>query len=81
MVEFAKNNKLDIICANAPSRYTNLAGRKGQIILMELSYESKQYFAPLPYDTASGKYYEKLMALTSHDATSTNDTAVKKCRQ
>lgn len=78
MVEFAKNNKLDIICANAPSRYTNLAGRKGQIILMELSYESKQYFAPLPYDTASGKYYEKLMALTSHDATSTNDTAVKK---
>nr|MBK9653729.1 ChaN family lipoprotein [Bacteroidota bacterium] len=78
MVEFAKNNKLDIICANAPGRYTNLAGRKGQIILMELSYESKQYFAPLPYDTASGKYYEKLMALTSHNATSTNDTAVKK---
>lgn len=78
MVEFAKNNKLDIICANSPSRYTNLAGRKGQKILMELSYESKQYFAPLPYDTASGKYYEKLMALTSHDATSTNDTAVKK---
>lgn len=78
MVQFAKNNKLDIICANAPSRYTNLAGRKGQKILMELSYESKQYFAPLPYDTASGKYYEKLMALTSHDATSTNDTAVKK---
>lgn len=78
MVEFAKKNKLDIICANSPSRYTNLAGRKGQKILMELSYESKQYFAPLPYDTASGKYYEKLMALTSHDATSTNDTAVKK---
>ena len=78
MVQFAKNNKLDIICANSPSRYTNLAGRKGQKILMELSYESKQYFAPLPYDTASGKYYEKLMALTSHDATSTNDTAVKK---
>ena len=78
MVEFAKNNKLDIICANAPSRYTNLAGRKGQEALMELSDESKQYFAPLPYDTASGKYYEKLIMLTSHDATPTADTTVTK---
>ena len=78
MVEFAKNNKLDIICANAPTRYTNLANRKGQKALMELPDESKKYFAPLPYDTASGKHYEKLMKLTSHDATSTNDTTVKK---
>ena len=78
MVEFAKNNNLDIICANAPSRYINLANRKGQKALMELPVESKKYFAPLPYDTASGKYYEKLMALTSHDATPTTDTTVKK---
>lgn len=78
MVEFAKSNKLDIICANAPTRYTNLAGRKGQKALLELSDESKKYFAPLPYDTASGKYYEKLIALTSHDATPTTDTTVKK---
>ncbi|MBK8848457.1 MAG: ChaN family lipoprotein [Bacteroidetes bacterium] len=33
MVEFARNNKLDIVCANSPSRYTNLAGRKGQSAL------------------------------------------------
>lgn len=78
MVEFAKNNKLDVICANAPSRYTNLAGRKGQKALMELPEESKKYFAPLPYDTASGKYYEKLIQLTSHDTPSITDTAVKK---
>ena len=77
LVEFAKNNKLDIICANAPSRYTNLANRKGQKALMELSDESKKYFAPLPYDTASGKYYEKLLALTTHTPTSTADTTVK----
>lgn len=76
MVEFAKNNKLDVICANAPSRYTNLAGRKGQKALIELSAESKKYFAPLPYDTASGKYYEKLMNLSGH-APST-DTSAKK---
>ncbi len=78
MVEFAKNNKLDIICANAPTRYVNLANRKGQKALIELPDESKKYFAPLPYDTASGKYYEKIMALTAHDTTSTTDTTVKK---
>ncbi len=78
MVEFAKNNKLDIICANTPTRYTNLANRKGQKALMELPDESKKYFAPLPYDTASGKYYEKLMALTAHDTTSAADTTIKK---
>jgi uncharacterized iron-regulated protein len=79
MVEFAKANKLDVICANSPSRYTNLAGRKGQKALMELPDESKKYFAPLPYDTATGKYYEKLMALTKHDAPPpAKDTAAKK---
>lgn len=66
MVEFAKKNNLRVICANAPSRYTNLAGRKGQKALAELPAASKNYFAPLPYDTAQGPYYEKLQALSSH---------------
>ena len=63
MVEFSKLNKLDVICANAAGRYSNLAGRKGQKALMELPLASKQFFAPLPYDTASGKYHEKLVNL------------------
>ena len=63
MIELSKANKLDVICANAAGRYSNLAGRKGQKALMTLPDESKKYFAPLPYDTASGKYYEKLMGL------------------
>lgn len=63
MIEFSKLNKLDVICANAAGRYSNLAGRKGQKGLMDLPLESKKYFAPLPYDTASGKYYEKLTGL------------------
>ncbi len=63
MVELCKSNKLDVICANAAGRYSNLAGRKGQTALMTLPVESKKYFAPLPYDTASGKYYEKLTGL------------------
>lgn len=76
MVEFVKTNHLDLICANAPTRYTNLAGRKGQPALTELPEESKQYFAPLPYDTAEGKYYEKLMSVT-HDSPAPVDTAKK----
>ncbi len=66
MIEFAKEKKLDVICANAASRYTNLAGRKGELELMKLPAASKLFFAPLPYDTATGKYYEKLMALSGH---------------
>ncbi len=74
MIEFCKNNKLDVICANAAGRYSNLAGRKGQIGLKNLPEESKKYFAPLPYDTASGKYYDKLMGLTGHDTTKKSST-------
>jgi uncharacterized iron-regulated protein len=74
MVEFAKANKLDVVCANAPGRYTSLASRKGQSALMQLSDDSKKFFAPLPYDTASGKYYEKLME-TAHDTSSSKDTS------
>ncbi len=78
MVEFAKTNKLDVVCANSPSRYTNLAGRKGQKALMELSDNSKKYFAPLPYDTATGKYYEKLTGSSIHDTSPSKDTSTKK---
>jgi uncharacterized iron-regulated protein len=69
MVEFAKTNKLPIVCANAAGRYSNLAGRKGQKALMDLPAASKLFFAPLPYDTASGAYYNKLMGLSGHSTT------------
>ena len=78
MVEFAKNNKLEVVCANAASRYTNLVGRKGQEALMVLPKESKKNFAPLPFDTASGKYYEKLMGLMSHSMPAITDTSSAK---
>ncbi len=76
LIEHAKDKHLEVVCANSPSRYTNLAGRKGQKALMELPKEAKKYFAPLPYDTASGAYYDKLMALTGH-APSGKDTGKK----
>lgn len=75
MVEFAKDKKLDVICANAPKRYTNLAGRMGQKALANLPKSSKKNFAPLPYDTASGVYYKKLKALTEHGPPTSPDTS------
>ena len=67
MVEFAKEKGLDVICANAAARYTSLAGRKGQQALLTLPDVSKDFIAPLPYDTATGAYYAKLTALPKHD--------------
>jgi aminopeptidase YwaD len=75
MVELAKSKHLDVVCANGPSRYANLAGRKGQGILKELSPESKRFFAPLPYDTAQGKYYDKLLEMSGHSPAGKTDTA------
>ena len=78
MVEYAKANALPVICANAPSRYTNLAGRKGIDELKKLPVESKKHFAPLPYDTAVGKYHEKLWAMSGHAPTATSTDTSKK---
>jgi uncharacterized iron-regulated protein len=78
MVELAKDKHLDVVCANAPSRYTNIAGRKGEKALEALPESSKPFFAPLPYDTATGKYYEKLQEMSGHSMTTTpksKDTA------
>lgn len=75
MVEFARQKQLSVICANAPTRYTNLAGRKGQDALDKLPNANKEYFAPIPYDTASGKYYKKLMELSHGPAPAATDTA------
>jgi uncharacterized iron-regulated protein len=61
MVDFAKENNIYIIAANAPMRYTNMASMKGQESLQSLSETAKTFIAPLPYDTATGAHREKLM--------------------
>jgi uncharacterized iron-regulated protein len=78
IIEFAKEQELEVLCANAPSRYTNLAGRKGQEALKGLSKPSQLLFAPLPYDTARGKYYEKLQLMSSHGPVAKQDTTKAK---
>ncbi len=68
MVEYAKTNNLHVVCANAAGRYSSLAVRKGMKGLMELPEASKDHIAPVPFDTATGPYFQKLVdVMTGHD--------------
>ena len=59
LIEFAKENKLPVIAANAPSRYANMVNRLGLSSLQQLGVTGKSYLPPLPIDTATGLYLEK----------------------
>lgn len=63
LVEFAKENGLYVLAANAPTRYTNRVTRSGISSLNELPKASKKLLAPLPIDTLTGRYYEKFTGL------------------
>jgi len=59
LIELAKANKIDVIAANAPARYTNRVTRLGLGSLADLDATGKAYLPPLPVDTATGRYYDK----------------------
>jgi len=61
MIELAKQNKLNVIGANAAARYSNAVTRDGLESLNKLPASSKQFIAPLPIDTATGRYYDKFI--------------------
>ncbi|TAL40874.1 MAG: hypothetical protein EPN92_13875 [Chitinophagaceae bacterium] len=61
MIEYAKQNKIQVIAANPPRRYVNLVSRRGMKSLDSLSKAAKKFLPPLPYDTLSGRYREKFM--------------------
>lgn len=63
LVEFAKENQLDVIAANAPRRYVNMVSRNGRSSVDQLSKEAKAWLAPLPYGDASEAYAKKFKAL------------------
>jgi uncharacterized iron-regulated protein len=63
LVEYARENKLPVICANAAGRYSNFATRKGLGAFSDLPKSSLSFLPPFPIDTASGAYYQKLMDL------------------
>lgn len=70
MVEFSKENNLDVIAANAPFRYVNVASKNGQEGLLKLSDKAKTAIAPLPYKTADGAYLDKLVQMMMEHMTS-----------
>jgi uncharacterized iron-regulated protein len=63
LVEFARENKLDVIAANAPRRYVNMVSRLGRESLNQLSPDAKKWLAPLPYGEPSEGYAKKFNAL------------------
>lgn len=63
LVEYAKENNIPVLAANAPSRYTNRVTRSGLESLKDLSADAKGLLAPLPVDTLTGRYYEKFAGL------------------
>jgi uncharacterized iron-regulated protein len=63
LVEFAKQNKLPVIAANAPRRYVNMVARNGRDSVNALSKDAQKWLAPLPYGLASKEYSDKFFAL------------------
>ncbi len=63
LVEFAKQNKLNVVAANAPRRYVNVVSRNGRAALASLSPEARKWLAPLPYPAPSEAYAKKFNAL------------------
>ena len=63
LVEYAKQNQLDVIAANAPRRYVNMVSRNGREALNQLSPEAKKWLAPLPYAKSSDAYAKKFTDL------------------
>lgn len=61
LIEEAKTNKLSVIGGNAAARYSNAVTRNGLEVLTTFPKESKQFIAPLPIDTAAGRYYDKFI--------------------
>lgn len=80
MIEFAKENNIPVIAANAPRRYVNMVGRMGAESLSNLSASAKQFLPPLPYKNASPAYAKKFNNLMSKysQGAMTGKTSAKK---
>lgn len=68
LITFAKKNKLNVIGANAATRYSNAVTYSGLSILEQFPPSSKPFLPPLPVDTATGRYHEKFLeTMGGHD--------------
>lgn len=75
-VAFAKENSLTVIAANTPRRYVSMVSSKGMQSLESLPNASKKYLPRLPYDTLSGRYYEKFQEFLGGGSPGTNNPRI-----
>jgi uncharacterized iron-regulated protein len=59
LIEFAKQEGLPVVAANAPRRYANLVTRKGREALLELSAQALATLPPLPFGMPSEAYEDQ----------------------
>lgn len=60
-IEYAKQNKLSVIAANAAARYSNAVTMGGMEVLKNFPESSKVFLPPIPVDTATGRYNDKFI--------------------
>ncbi|MDN3588768.1 ChaN family lipoprotein [Pedobacter aquatilis] len=61
LIEYAKTNKIDVIAANAATRYSNAVTNGGLEALKNFPKSSIIFLPTLPIDTATGRYNDKFM--------------------
>ncbi len=65
LVEFSKENGIDVIAANAPRRYASRVTRAGRESLDDLSAWARESLPPLPYGEASEAYRRQWIEVIS----------------
>lgn len=61
MIEYSREQGIQVIAANTPNRYVNIVTRKGLSGLDSLNKTARKWLPPLPIDTAAGKYYDNFL--------------------
>jgi len=62
LIEYAKQNGLKVIAANAATRYSNAVTFGGLKVLEKFPKTAFNFLPPTPIDTVQGRYYEKFTA-------------------
>ena len=68
LVEFAREQRIPVIAANAPARYVSRVSQHGPASLSALPPEARSWLPPLPFAAASRAYAEKFNAFMSGGA-------------
>lgn len=65
LVEFSREQGLQVIAANAPRRYVSMVARNGREALNNLGEEALRFLPPLPFPAASAAYRDQWISTIS----------------